>query len=402
MHQLDLADIDREGAVALLQELVRLNTTNPPGNESLVADLLEPRLRAQGFEVERLGAEPGRDCLIATLRGSTDGPTLIFNGHTDVQPAGAGWTRDPFGGEINQGRLYGRGSLDMKAGVAAFIVAAEHFAANRDQLRGNVVLQIVADEVSGGFKGTGFLVQQGKAKGDFAVVCEPTGLDVYVAHRGEMWFELVVHGKSAHSGRPWMGVNAISKVSAIMQALESTLGPRLVERTHPMLPPPTINYGTIDGGEKENMVASTCRLSFDRRMVPGESFDDAEAEIREVIEVVRAADAESWSYELTRTLAIPPLEVDPEERIVRECQQAYHDVTGDVSHLGCTSGFEDAHFLRLRAGIPTAMFGPYTAKRWAGDGRYNTQSGTSEEFVDLEQYQVAIRVYARLIRNLLS
>lgn len=395
-------DVDRAGAVALLQELVRLDTTNPPGRESLAANVLDARLQPQGFTVERTAAEPGRDCLIATLPGTGDGPTLIFNGHTDVQPAGTGWTRDPFGAEIEGDRLYGRGAMDMKAGVAAFVLAAEQFAMREPRLRGTLVLQAVADKVSGGFKGTGHLVALGKAHGNFAVVCEPTGIDVYVAHRGEIWFEVMIRGRSAHSGRPWMGVNAIAKAAAVVQALSTELASVFAARTHPMLPSPSINFGTIEGGQKENLVAGECRLTFDRRMIPGESFNQAEEEIRRVIEQVRAADTESWSYDLRRTIAIPPLEVDPNELIVRACQQAYRKMTGEESREGCTSGFEDAHVLALEAGIPTAMFGPYVAKRWTGANRYNTQSGTSEEYVDIPQFLVAIQVYARLIENLLA
>ena len=155
-----LPPVDEREAVAFLQQLVRLDTVNPPGRESVAADLIQSRLEGLGFAIERLGAEPGRDCLIATLRGSADGPTLIFNGHLDVQPVGPGWTHDPFGAEIQDDRLYGNGVYDMKAGVAAFVLAAEALARSGRRLRGNVVVQAVADEVSGGTKGTGYLFEQ--------------------------------------------------------------------------------------------------------------------------------------------------------------------------------------------------------------------------------------------------
>jgi succinyl-diaminopimelate desuccinylase len=271
--RLALPRVDEDSAVAFLQDLVRLETVNPPGHESLAADLVQARLGPLGFEIERVGAEPGRDCLIATLRGTEGGPTLIFNGHVDVQPVGPGWTHHPFGAEIEDGLLYGNGVRDMKAGVAAFVLAAEAFSRRRRRLRGNLVVQAVADEVSGGTKGTGYLFAQKQLMGDFAVVGEPTGLDVFIAHRGMMWFELTVHGVPAHSGRPWLGVNAIAKVSAVVQELARSLGPILAGRTHPMLPSPSINLGRIEGGAKENLVAARCRLTFDRRTLPGEGFD---------------------------------------------------------------------------------------------------------------------------------
>ena len=141
--------------------------------------------------------------------------------------------------------------------------------------------------------------------------------------------------------------------------------------------------------------------SFDRRMIPGETFDQAEAEIREVVERVRARDSESWSFELRRTLAIPPLEVAPDERIVRECQRAYREVTGEESRIGCTSGFVDAHWL-ARAGIPTAMYGPYVYKRWEGEDRFYAATGKPDEQVSIAQWLTAIRVYMRLALNLLA
>jgi acetylornithine deacetylase/succinyl-diaminopimelate desuccinylase family protein len=393
--------VDEDSAVAFLQDLVRLETVNPPGHESLAADLVQARLGPLGFEIERVGAEPGRDCLIATLRGTEGGPTLIFNGHVDVQPVGPGWTHHPFGAEIEDGLLYGNGVRDMKAGVAAFVLAAEAFSRRRRRLRGNLVVQAVADEVSGGTKGTGYLFAQKQLMGDFAVVGEPTGLDVFIAHRGMMWFELTVHGVPAHSGRPWLGVNAIAKVSAVVQELARSLGPILAGRTHPMLPSPSINLGRIEGGAKENLVAARCRLTFDRRTLPGEGFDETEAEIRDVVERVRARDAERWTFELRRTLAVPALEIDPETPIVRECQRAYREVTGEPSGIGCTSGLEDAHWF-ARAGIPTAMFGPYVAKRWQGENRFDAATGKPDEHVSIRQWLTAIQVYMRLAQNLLG
>src|SRR5262249_61434175 len=163
-----LPDVDPHEAIAFLQQLVRLDTVNPPGREGGAADLIRSRLADHGFSSEPRGPEPGRDCLIATLKGTDDHPTLIFNGHLDIQPVGPGWTHEPFGAEIQDDRLYGNGVYDMKAGVAAFVLAAEAFARSGRRLRGNIVVQAVADEVSGGIKGTGYLFEQKRLRGDFA------------------------------------------------------------------------------------------------------------------------------------------------------------------------------------------------------------------------------------------
>jgi len=149
---------------------------------------------------------------------------------------------------------------DMKAGVAAFVLAGQAFARSNRRLRGNLVLHAVADETAGGMDGTGYLSRQGRLQGDFAVVCEPTGLDVFIAHRGLMYFELVIEGRAAHSGRPWLGVNAIDKASNVMQELTRSLGPVFAQRTHAMLPSPSINFARIEGGARESIVAARCRL----------------------------------------------------------------------------------------------------------------------------------------------
>jgi len=396
-----LPSLDENAAVTFLQDLVRLNTVNPPGHESLAADLIQSRLAPLDFRIERLGAEPGRDCLIATLQGTEGRPTLIFNGHTDVVPVSSGWTRDPVGGEVEAACLYGNGVEDMKAGVAAFVLAGQAFARSNRRLRGNLVLHAVADETAGGMDGTGYLSRQGRLQGDFAVVCEPTGLDVFIAHRGLMYFELVIEGRAAHSGRPWLGVNAIDKASNVMQELTRSLGPVFAQRTHAMLPSPSINFARIEGGARESIVAARCRLNLDRRLLPGETFDRAETEIRQTIERVRAQDPEQWTFTLRRKLAVPALEVDPAERIVHECQRAYREVTGDESRIGCTSGLEDAHWY-AQAGIRTAMFGPYVRKRWEGDNRFAWNVASPDEHISIPQWLTAIRVYMRLVQNLLG
>jgi len=385
---------------SFLSGIVRIPSINPPGDERAVAEAVAARLRGAGLEVESYESEPRRANVVARLKGSGGGRTLILNGHTDVQPPAHGWTRDPFGAVVENGRMYGRGTIDMKAGIAAMVFTAVELARNSSRLRGDLLITAVADEVGGGHKGTGFLLREGLIQGDMAVVCEPTGDQVYVAHRGTTWVEVEITGKSAHSGRPWLGVNAISKASRIMQAIENDLVPRLQHRTHPMLPPPSINIGGIEGGTKFNLVADQCVLRLDRRSLPGETAETCVSEIREICERVRAADAESWAVSVREVMHVDGAEIDPQASIVRECQRAFSEVTGETAGIGATSGFEDAHFF-LSAGIPTAMFGPYR-RTPADQARWHTNSGTSEEHVVLADVARAVRVYTRLATNLLS
>jgi acetylornithine deacetylase/succinyl-diaminopimelate desuccinylase family protein len=386
---------------AFLAELVRIPSVNPPGDEIAVAQVVARRLEAAGLDVEIIESAPRRANVIGRLRGTGGGPTLILNGHMDVQPAAGGWTRDPFGAEIEDGRLFGRGSMDMKAGVTAMVFAAERLAASGRPLRGDLVITAVADEVGGGHKGTGFLLKKGLVSGDMAVVCEPTGDQVYVAHRGTAWIEIEVTGKSAHSGRPWMGVNAIQKMSRIMQAIERDLVPRLAQKTHPRLPSPSINFGEIEGGTKFNLVADRAVLKLDRRMLPGETAAACLAEIRAICEAVIAADTETFAVDVREVMSVSGAEISPDAPIVHACQRAFFQVTGEQAPTGATSGFEDAHFFQA-AGIDVAMFGPYRTDPPEAQGPWYTNSGTSEESVLLADVEKATAVYIQLALNTLS
>ncbi len=392
--------IDEKGLCEFLQALVRIPSINPPGNEGPAAEMIAGHLRRLGLEIEILGPEPSRPSVLARLKGSGGGPTLLLNGHTDVQPAGSGWKHDPFGAEMEGGRLFGRGSVDMKAGLAAVVYAVEALRRAQVRLKGDLVITAVADEVGGGHQGTGFLARIGKLQANMAVVCEPTGDCVNVAHRGTVWIEIEARGRSAHGGRPWLGVNAISKVAKVAQAIEEDLVPRLKGRTHPLLPAPTINFGTIHGGNKFNLVADHCVLQIDRRTVPGETVTEVLKQVEDLCATVRRSDPETFEYSVREVMHVNPAEISPEAQIVRECKRAYKEIRGIEPGIGSTAGFEDMHFI-MEAGIPTAMFGPYR-RQSAKEPAFFTTSGMADEYVDIPDVVLAARIYARLIQNLLG
>ncbi len=383
-----------------LQALVRIPSVNPPGGEAPVARLVLDRLQALGLDGRIVESAPGRANVVAHLAGSGRGPTLLLNGHMDVQPPAADWTRDPFAGERDGTRVYGQGVMDMKAGLAAIVFAVDAVRRSGTRLGGDLLLTAVADEVSGGQRGTGFLVREGLVRADAAVVCEPTGDAVRIAHRGALWLEIEVRGRAAHGGRPWLGVNAISKLARIVRALEDELLPRLATRTHPLVPAPTINLGTIRGGTKFNLVADRATLELDRRLVPGESLDAARAEVEAVCAAVQAADREPFECRVREVMRVAPAEIAPDAPIVEACRRAHRAITGREAALAATAGFEDAHYL-IEAGIPTAMFGPY--RRTAPDEpRFYSASGMPDEWVDLRDVATAAAIYARLILDLLG
>jgi acetylornithine deacetylase/succinyl-diaminopimelate desuccinylase-like protein len=310
--------VDDRETIALLQRLLRLNTENPPGREGPAARLLAEYLRPLGFETEYHEPEPERGSLVARLRGTGGGRTLVMNGHLDIGPIGTGWTKDPLGAEIENGKIYGRGVSDMKSGVAAMVSAGRAVALSGIPRRGDLILMPTADESSGGRLGMGHLVKTLRdLRADMAVVAEPTVGDVCLAHRGAVWAEIIVIGKSGQASRPASGINAIMAMGRVLRALETDLAPRLAAKTHPLLPAPNLNAGLIDGGVKTNVIAERCRVVVDRRSLPGERTEDIVAEIREC--AARAVEGTGARVEVHVVMAKPASEIPADAPVVAEC-----------------------------------------------------------------------------------
>jgi acetylornithine deacetylase/succinyl-diaminopimelate desuccinylase family protein len=391
---LDAVD-DRE-AIALLQRLLRINTENPPGNEAPAARLLAEYLRPLGFETEVHEPVPERGSLVARLRGAGGGRRLVLNGHLDIGPIGTGWTRNPLGGEIEAGRVYGRGVSDMKSGVAAMVSAARAVARSGMSRRGELILMLTADESSGGRLGMGRLVPAlGACPADMAVVGEPTVGDVCLAHRGAVWAEIVVTGKSGQASRPASGVNAIMAMGRVLRALETDLAPRLAGRAHPLLPAPSVNAGLVEGGVKANVIAERCRVVVDRRSLPGERTEDIVAEIREC--AARAVDGTGADVDVDVVMAKPGSEVAADSAVVVECIRAFEAVLGRRPALRGTPGYTDAHWFNLDLGVPAAVFGPWYLHAPAG-----SISDIPDEHNYVEDILIGTRVYAQLIANVIG
>jgi acetylornithine deacetylase/succinyl-diaminopimelate desuccinylase family protein len=388
--------VDDRETIALLQRLLRVNTENPPGNEGPAARLLADHLRPLGFETEYHEPAPERGSLVARLRGAGGGRTLVMNGHLDIGPIGGGWTRDPLGGEIEDGRIYGRGVSDMKSGVAAMVSAASAVVRSGMPRRGDLVLMPTADESSGGRLGMGHLVRTLRdLRADMAVVGEPTVGDVCLAHRGAVWAEIAVVGRSGQASRPASGINAIAAMGRVLRALETDLAPRLAERTHPLLPAPSVNAGLIDGGIKPNVIAERCRVVVDRRSLPGERTEDIVAEIREC--AARAVDGTGARVEVDVVMAKPASEIPADAPAVAECIRAFEAVVGRRPAVRASPGYTDAHWFNLDLGIPAVVFGPWYLHPPAG-----SISDIPDEHNHVEDVLTGTRVYAQLIANVIG
>ncbi|MGH9165226.1 MAG: M20 family metallopeptidase, partial [Acidimicrobiales bacterium] len=279
------AHVDVDALVATTRALVAVDTQNPPGGERALLPLCRDLLSSFGARFEEVEPAPGRASLLATV-GAGDGrrPTLLVNGHLDVVPVDrAGWTRDPFAAELEDGRLYGRGTADMKGGIAAAIEALAALRRAGREPACDVVFHLVADEERGGALGTEVLVAEGRVRADACVVPEPTGLALGVAERGLMNAVITVSGRPVHASEPRLGVSAVEKAARIVLALH---GADFGGPAHPLLGRPSCNVGLIAGGDATNIVAPSCRLEIDRRLLPGATRAATEAGLRARIDAL--------------------------------------------------------------------------------------------------------------------
>jgi len=277
----------------------------------------------------------------------------------DTVPAGDmdRWSHYPFGGDMEEGRLYGRGAGDDKASIVAQIAAAKAIKRSSIRLKGTLLINPVADEESGGFLGTKWLKDRGYLRPDWVVIGEQTNNQVAICERIVCRMELIVYGRSAHGAQPWDGENAVVNMARAIMALEECLVPAITKKTHEFLPPSSLNVGTIQGGIRVNMVPDRCAITIDRRMHPGETADTAETELRGVLDVLSHS-SHPFEYELkVQGFGDSSVSTDHGHELIKTMQTAVMDVAGKQRPLiGYSQGSDGRHF--AQDGIPVAIFGP--------------------------------------------
>lgn len=374
----------------LTRALVAAPGENPPGGEAATVEVLAAACGDRDLEVSRTEVEPDRANLSARLPGS-DGPGLLLLGHTDVVPAGDGWTVDPVGGLLRDGRVFGRGAADMKGGIAACVLA---MAALRDvgvELSGPVELAAVVDEEEAG-KGVRHYLASGD-RSDFVgcVVAEPTDLQTIVAARGDSYLEVVVHGRAAHSGNPADGANAIYGAATVIAELE-TWHRELVGSPHPLLGPPTWSVGQVHGGTGTSTVPAECLVVADRRLLPDESGAAVVGEATVRIAKLGLEDR-GLSAEVRLMMEMPGFETPPDHPLVTTAHGAAAAAGGPRLPLGGWTAACDGGFLARDAGLPVVVLGP---------GSVATQAHQPDESVGLDELHVAARTYALIASRLLA
>jgi succinyl-diaminopimelate desuccinylase len=369
-------------AIAFTSELIRIPTINPPGDYyDDCARLIGERLTGLGFEVEYHAAEGRaehtrthpRINVVGTRRGHRERPVVHLNGHFDVVPAGSGWTRDPFGGEVYNGRIWGRGACDMKAGLAAALFASEAIRRAGITLNGTIEISGTVDEESGGFAGVAWLAERqriGRDRTDYVIIPEPLYVDrVCVGHRGVYWFEVETTGRIAHGSMPFHGISAIDHMAIVLERIRTELQPRLAERltSMPVVPPgarhATLNINALSGGQSVDgiqtpCVADRCRAVFDRRFLIEEGFDATKAEIVGLLDRM-TREVQDFKYELRDLMVVHPTQTPDGSPVVGALERALHRVLGRSGGLVASPGTYDHKHVAKIAGVPHCVaYGP--------------------------------------------
>ena len=368
-------------AVALARALVRVDSRNPllvPGapGERAVAELLAGVLDGWGLRVEMHEALPGRPNVVARV-GRPGGRSLMFNGHLDVVGV-EGMTHAPWDAAEWGDRIYGRGSSDMKSGVAAMCAAAARVA---DEIEGEVIVAAVADEEYES-AGTRSMIERG-IRADAAIVTEPTGLAIMPAHLGFVWIDVTTHGRAAHGSRWDLGVDAIRHAGLVLAELDRFDADELPKRRHGLLGRPSVHASMISGGSGMSTYPDKCVIQIERRTIPGENPELVRQEIESMCE--RAGHRrENFRAETRVTFAQEPSDVATDAPIVTALQGALRDSNEEVRIQGMTA-WTDAALLNA-AGIPAICFGP-------GDIGL---AHAAEEYVMVDEIERATRVLERL------
>ena len=374
----------RDEVVAITRDLVRFPTVNPPGEAYRpCAEYIADLMRKRGFDCRLLTAvgEPGhteaypRTNIVARREGRAPGPCIHFNAHIDVVEAGKGWTVPPFEGVVRDGRVYGRGTCDMKGGLAAAIIAVDAFMETCPDFPGAIEFSGTVDEESGGYAGVAWLARQGyfsKPRVDHVIIPEPLNKDrVCLGHRGVWWAEIETHGRIAHGSMPFLGDCAVRHMGAVLERFETELFPALAQKstTMPVVPEQarqsTLNINAIHGGQTDAFtglpspnVPDSCKLTIDRRFLMEEPLSDVKAEVVALLERLRQ-ERPDFAYSLRDIMEVEPMMSDADGPVASALAQGIREVLHKEPDFVVSPGtYDQKHVSRIGHLHDCVAYGP--------------------------------------------
>lgn len=369
----------RDWITGVLKDLVSINSINPglvagaPG-EAKIGEYIGRVLRDLRLPVEVVEIGPERVNVLCTFKGTGGGRSLLLNGHMDT--VGVEGMENPFSAEIHNDRLFGRGAQDMKGSLAAMLGVAKALAESTVCVRGDLVLAFVADEEFGSI-GTEHLVERLRA--DAAIVTEPSGLDICLAHKGFQVFEFEIVGRAAHGGCPEDGVDANIRMGRILAELDALSQNLEKAPRHPLVGAPSLHVPLMNGGDQLFMYAARSKISVERRTIPGESAEDVKAEMRTLVDKVTKQDPQ-FHGTVQHVMGREPHEISRDAGIVKTLGKCAEGVLGKAPGFIGHSWWEDSALIGER-GTETVVFGP------TGSGIH-----TTEEWVDIESVVSLARI----------
>lgn len=386
-----LGQINEDEVIAFHRDLVRIPSVNPPGDVRQAIDFVEAPLSAAGFRTEQVSSHELMPNLIARI-GDGDGPRLAFNAHVDVVPIGdeSAWKHAPFGAELVDGRIYGRGAGDDKASVTAQVMAGLALVRSNVPFRGELILNEVADEEAGGTHGAKFVVAEHGFRPDMVIVGEQTLNHVALGEKGSAPTEIRVTGRIAHGALPWQGANAIEAMAEVMVALRREYWPILETRTHKYFHHSSGSVNMITGGVKNNVVPDQASVYVDRRIVPGEEPEQVYAEINTIAQRAlrdfdRVTVTVGEAFEGTRSTL-----QDEDSPLVCSMVEANRTLGLSTDLTGFSMATDGRFFTPY--GIPTIIYGP-------GDPKL---AHVPDEWVGVDEIMQATRAYAMTATTLLA
>ncbi len=385
-------NINPNKLVDLTKDMVRIPSVT--GNEEELSNFISSYLAGLGFNVEIFEAEKKRPNIVGTLKGSKGSPKLVLNGHMDTVPPGdlEKWKFDPYEGTLHENKIYGRGSCDMKGGLASMLTAVESIIESGETLEGDLIFTAVVDEERGSHKGTRILVEEGLTA-NHAIIAEPSKLEINIAHKGDIGLEIITHGKTGHAANPDMGINAIHKMASLMQHFFE-IPERFnwdTEKKHELVGSPSLGISVIKGGLQRNMIPDFCSIVLDRRVVP--TYEDIEGALNEIYTIIEEEKKKDpdLKIDINKILEVEASEISKDEEIVSILRRNFSRIMSNEPNITGVAYFSDAHFLVNQGGIPTAMFGP---------GSIN-QAHTIDEFIEIPQLINATKILAQTIAEYL-
>ena len=408
----------RDELISLTQDLVRIPTLNPPGEfYDDCCHYLGDRLEKRGFHVEYFRAEgtPGdsdrypRVNVVARKEGSGGGPCVHFNSHIDVVAVGSGWQEDPFQAELKGDRIFGRGTCDMKGGLAASVVAVEAYLELFPDHPGAIEISGTADEETGGYGGVAWLAEQGVMavpRIDHVIIPEPLNKDrVCLGHRGVWWAELETKGHIAHGSMPFDGDSAIRHMGALLEKFESDLYPHLARKktAMPVVPPgareSTMNINSIHGGEDEGfdglpaaIVADSCRAIIDRRFLIEEKLDEVKAEVHDLVAMLKA-ERPGFECDIRDMWEVAPTMAPEDAPVVTAVSSAIEDILGyKAEHVVSPGTYDQKHIDRIGKLDNCIAYGPGIL----------TLAHQPDEYVEVQDMIDSAKVMANALHRLLT